>query len=61
LLSIKCNLYRYNLECGPALEALLAEGEDAEEVAVRDLPLTKAARMELVRRLVAAGVLAVVG
>jgi hypothetical protein len=52
----------FGLECGPALEALIHVEEAAESgVKVRDLPLPKKERLELVRRLVAAGVLAVVG
>ena len=52
----------FELDCGPALETLL-HAEDVVEggIAVRDLPLPKAERLDLARRLVAAKVLAVVG
>jgi len=51
----------FDLDCGPALEALLHAEDAAEEgVMVKDLPLPKQERLEMVRRLVEARVLAVV-
>ena len=51
----------FDLDCGPTLEHLLFDEDCVEQgVVVKDLPLPKEERLELARRLVDAGVLAVV-
>ena len=51
----------FDLDCGPTLEHLLFGRDCVEQgVVVKDLPLPKEERLELARRLVDAGVLAVV-